>query len=274
MVGVRHQVWRGMHHEWQQLQWSLRWTGMSILQCFWQPTVGFDLEQVLHRDPSCGFAMLVCSRSHSYVHILTAISLYLCVISLLPVQRKEKRRFRIMDYHSKFAFLPPHCNQVGCMLYAGLQWAEWRLMVQSVSPAKLHWQHPGRPGEQHHGGWDGQPKRWCWHWRGTLHCHSPSCSALTGTTQYLWQGKAWHASVTAIDHFCLVVHGLVAVTMADFAWLSALHFVYIICMVYVYATLEPRIHQSRHVVDLCYPPSPMQVFVSDLLREILHWPTW
>ena len=46
---------------------------------------------------------------------------------------------------------------------------------------------------------------------------------------------------------------VVGVTMPDAtdSVCSALHFVYIICMMYVFATVEPRVHQLRHVIDLC-----------------------
>ncbi len=46
---------------------------------------------------------------------------------------------------------------------------------------------------------------------------------------------------------------VVGVTMPDAtdSVCSALHFVYIICMMYVYATFEPRVYQLRHLIDLC-----------------------
>ncbi len=120
--------------------------------------------------------MLVCNCSHSQVQILTVLLLYLCVCPCRSF--KDWKR----DDHLPIASLLSlhHCvKQVVCTLYAGLQWAERRLVVQSASSAKLHWQHPGGPGEQHHGGWDGQPARWCWHWRGMLHCHSPKSSPIS-----------------------------------------------------------------------------------------------
>ena len=48
-----------------------------------------------------------------------------------------------------------------------------------------------------------------------------------------------------------LVGGVTVTDTTDPAWLSVLHFVDIIHVVYVYATSEPGTHQLRHVMDLC-----------------------
>ena len=57
---------------------------------------------------------------------------------------------------------------------------------------------------------------------------------------------------------------VVGVTMADAtgsAWLPALHLLYIICIVYVYATSEPT-YQLRRVIDLCFSAGICQQFAA------------
>ena len=73
----------------------------SALRLFvWICHASLQWQPLLCTHPDCTLSVLVC-------------------VSWLSLQRKE--RVTNMDYHSKFAGLPPHRKQVVCTLYAGLQ---------------------------------------------------------------------------------------------------------------------------------------------------------